>query len=84
VQVGHETTYGAMGNHHFFTKTCHRQTCQNYQGPLQSQYINALYVLALEWSLIIFVGHTMTWYREKIMISYSGTPGLMPNSHKKS
>ena len=30
VQVGHETTYAAIGNHHFFTKTCHRQTYQNY------------------------------------------------------
>jgi hypothetical protein len=26
VQVGHETTYAAIGNHHFFTKPCHRQT----------------------------------------------------------
>ena len=25
VQVGHETTYAAIGNHHFFTTTCHRQ-----------------------------------------------------------
>ena len=30
VQVGHETTYAAIGNHHFFTKTCHRQPYQNY------------------------------------------------------
>ena len=30
VQVGHETTYAAIGNHHFFIKTCHRQTHQNY------------------------------------------------------
>jgi hypothetical protein len=29
-QVGHETTYATVGNHHFFTKTCHRQTYQNY------------------------------------------------------
>ena len=34
VQVGHETTYAAIGNHHFFTKTCHCQTYQNYKGPL--------------------------------------------------
>jgi hypothetical protein len=30
VQIGHETMYAAIGNHHFFTKTCHRQTYQNY------------------------------------------------------
>ena len=30
VQVGHETTYAAIGNHHFFTKTCHCQIYQNY------------------------------------------------------
>ena len=24
VQVGHKTTYAAIGNHCFFTKTCHR------------------------------------------------------------
>ena len=23
MQVGHETTYGAIGNHHLFTKTSH-------------------------------------------------------------
>ena len=30
VQVGHKTTYAAIENHNFFTKTCHRQTYQNY------------------------------------------------------
>ena len=30
VQVGHETIYAAIGDHHFFIKTCHRQTHQNY------------------------------------------------------
>ena len=30
VLVGHETTYAAIGNHHFSTKTCHCQTHQNY------------------------------------------------------
>ena len=30
-QVGHQTTYDAsMGNKHFITKYCHRQTYQNY------------------------------------------------------
>ena len=33
VQVGHETTYADIGNHHFFTKPCHHQTYQNYKGP---------------------------------------------------
>ena len=32
-QVGHETTYAPSGNKHFFTKSCHRQTCQNYEQP---------------------------------------------------
>ena len=30
VQVGHETTYAAIENHHFFTIPCRRQTYQNY------------------------------------------------------
>ena len=30
VQVGHETTYASSGNKHFFTKSCHCQTYQNY------------------------------------------------------
>ena len=30
VQVGHKTMYAAIENYHFFTKTCHRQTYQNY------------------------------------------------------
>ena len=30
-QVGHETTYASIGNKHFFTKSCHRQTYQNYE-----------------------------------------------------
>ena len=29
-RVGYETTFTAIENHHFFTKTCHRQTYQNY------------------------------------------------------
>ena len=34
VQVGHETTYAAIGNYHFFTKTCHCQTYQNHEKDL--------------------------------------------------
>ena len=30
VQVGHETTYAAIGNHHFFTIPCQRQNYQKY------------------------------------------------------
>ena len=30
-QVGHQTMYASMGNKHFFTKSCHRQTYQNYE-----------------------------------------------------
>ena len=32
-QVGHETMYASSGNKHFFTKSCHRQTYQNYEQP---------------------------------------------------
>ena len=32
-QVGHETMYVSSGNKHFFTKSCHHQTYQNYEQP---------------------------------------------------
>ena len=32
-QVGHETMYASSGNKHFFTKSCHHQTYQNYEQP---------------------------------------------------
>ena len=32
-QVGHQTTYAYIGNKHFFTKSCHCQTYQNYEQP---------------------------------------------------
>ena len=32
-QVGLETMYASTGNKHFFTKSCHRQTYQNYEQP---------------------------------------------------
>ena len=35
-QVGHETIYASSGNKHFFTKSCHRQTYQNYEQPPQT------------------------------------------------
>ena len=34
-QVGHETMYASSGNKHFFTKSCHRQTYQNYEKSRQ-------------------------------------------------
>ena len=34
-QVGHQTTYASMGNKHFITKKCHRQTYQNYEQSRQ-------------------------------------------------
>ena len=30
-QVGHQNMYVSSGNKHFFTKSCHRQTYQNYE-----------------------------------------------------
>ena len=30
-QVGHETMYASSENNHFFTKSCHLQTYQNYE-----------------------------------------------------
>ena len=35
-QVGHQTTPAFIENKHFFTKSCHRQTYQNYEQPPQS------------------------------------------------
>ena len=34
-QVGHKTMYASSGNIHFFTKSCHRQTYQNYEQSRQ-------------------------------------------------
>ena len=34
-QVGHETMYASSGNEHFFTKSCHCQTYQNYEQSRQ-------------------------------------------------
>ena len=35
VQLWHETTYASSGNKYFFTKSCHRQTYQNYDQSWQ-------------------------------------------------
>ena len=34
-QVEHETMYASSGNKHFFTKSCHCQTYQNYEQSRQ-------------------------------------------------
>ena len=34
-QVGQETMYASSGNKHFFTKSRHRQTYQNYEQSRQ-------------------------------------------------
>ena len=34
-QVGHQTTNASIGNEHFVTKYCHRQTYQNYEQSWQ-------------------------------------------------
>ena len=34
-QVVHETMYASSGNKHFFTKSSHRQTYQNYEQSRQ-------------------------------------------------
>ena len=33
--AGHETMYAPGGNKHFFTKSCHHQTYQNYEQSRQ-------------------------------------------------
>ena len=35
-QVGHQTTSAYIENKHLFTKSCYRQTYQNYEQPPQS------------------------------------------------
>ena len=37
-QVGHQTMSAYIENKHFFTKSCHRQTYQNYEQPPQSHF----------------------------------------------
>ena len=36
MQVWHETMLLSSGNKHFFTKSCHRQTYQNFEQPPQT------------------------------------------------
>ena len=58
----HDTTYAAMGNHHFSTKYfIVRPTKIIKEGTL----LNAVYFLALQRSLEILVDLRVTWYSEK-------------------
>ena len=36
MRVGHETAYASGGKNNIFTKSCHRQTYQNYEQPPQT------------------------------------------------
>ena len=43
-QVGHQTMHAYIGNEHFFPKSCHRETHQNYEQPgqrLQNSYFQS-------------------------------------------
>ena len=92
MRVGHETPYlefrylrPTYRNHHFSlyhvivkpTKII-KDLCKGIM------FLNAIYTLDLQRSLIILLGLTMTWYSEKNIISYRFIRGFMPNSHKKS
>ena len=48
-QVGHETMYASRGNKHFFTKSCHLQTYQNYKQPPKFVLSKAFYCVK-NWS----------------------------------
>ena len=55
-QVEHKAMYASSGNKHFFTKSCHLQTYQNYEQPpriSQNLIFKILYFLKL---CLIFVG----------------------------
>ena len=45
--VGHETTYASIGNKHFFTKSCHRKTYQNYEQPQNTTKYPIIYTAHL-------------------------------------
>ena len=56
-QVWHQTASAYIKNKHFFTKSCHCQTCQNYEQPpqsLQNLYFQSHY-LASKINLIILI-----------------------------
>ena len=50
-QFGNETMYASSGIKHFFTKSCHRQTYQNYEQPPRtsqnSNFQSHFYVLKI-------------------------------------
>ena len=43
-QVGHQTMSAYIENKHFFTKSCHRQTYQNYEQPPETSLIHTFKV----------------------------------------
>ena len=46
-QVGHKTLYASSGNKHFFTKSCLRQTYQNYEQPPRTSQNSYFQVICL-------------------------------------
>ena len=46
-QVGHETMHASSGNKHFFTKSWHRWTYQNYEQPPQTCFQSHFSVLKI-------------------------------------
>ena len=66
MQVGHETTYAAIRNHHFSLKHVIVRPTKIIKDLCKAcAYINAIYVLALQRSLIIVIGLAMTCYSGK-------------------
>ena len=47
-QVGHQTTYASNGNKHFFTKSCHHQTYQNFQSHFSASKTNEILQIFFE------------------------------------
>ena len=43
-QVGHETMYASSENKHFFTKSCHRQTYQNFLEHLKIRTFKVIFL----------------------------------------
>ena len=89
--------YASSGNKHFFTKSCHRQTYQNYEQPPQtsqnSDFQSHFSVLkigrivpiffSLKALFIILVGLTVTLFSEKRLISTRCIHGFISNLIKK-
>ena len=86
-QVGRETMYSSSGNKHFFTKSCHHQTYQNYEQSRQKLGTileNKVFLRCSRRLFIILVSLMMTWFSEKMLISTRWIHGFMSNLIKKS